>query len=144
MGQSAYAIMYGIEQPEDVNFFGEDYDEEGEGLCAKAQAHWRAEIAQIDAARKPGWTDPYGDSEYIPDSPHEADPPLLGFYVAVSGSGMAGVADLIGFAIDDIAQTYGDEIAAAKARWERFAAFAMEQGDALPAGRLWMTWTETA
>lgn len=144
MGQSAYAIMFGVKQPDDFDYYGEDREDGSDGLYDLACARWKAEIAAINAARKPGWEEPDGEDMYIPAVPYEADPPLLGFYIAIGGSGRAGAADLIGFPIDDIAATYGEEIASAKERWERFAAFAAGQGVELAEARLWMTWAETA
>lgn len=141
MGQRAYALLWGIKPPEGVNFHGESYDERGAGLLSLARKRWSAEIAEINKARKSGWEDPTGDDEYIPATPYEADPDLIGFYVAVGGHDEAGIPYLSGFPLDDVQSIYGDALEAAKKRWERFAFWALAEGVALPEAQLWLTET---
>jgi hypothetical protein len=120
MGQSAIAIFWGIKQPE-VNLYGED----GGGP-----------IEQFEDLH--GWDE-------APQSPYEAEPPLIGFYVAISGSGRKGAATITGCPVAEVEQVYAETLAVARARWTRFAEWlAAEHGLTFEAPQLWITWAETA
>lgn len=121
MGQTTLALLFGCEAPEDVNLYGEAYDSEGEGLLVRA----RQELGED------------------PETPYEAEPALIGFYVAVGG-GKDGVAALVGFPLEDLEIVYAEALRVARARWWRFAEWAAQQGVSLPAGRVWLTWTEVS
>ncbi len=73
MGQMTFALLYGVEQPEDVDFWDKQ--------CPVGLDKWQREC-RSEAA--------------VPRSPYQSSVPLLGFYVAVGGSGRTGVPYLEG------------------------------------------------
>lgn len=119
MGQMTFALLFGAEQPEGVDFWDES--------CAVELDKWRKKC-RSDAA--------------VPESPYQSTIQLLGFYVAAGASGRDGVPYLEGFAVDEVGTLYAKEIAAARERWERFAAWCKTKGHDLPAGKLYLTETE--
>ncbi len=142
MGQTTFALMYGIERPSDVDFFGEGGDS---GLWGE----WRTACAdRINAyeAKHPhrSYEDPWGDDVYVPARPYESTLDLVGFYVAVGASGEAGVPDLKGCALGNVRAAYPEAYKAARRRWRRFAKWAAAKGIALPKARMYLTETEVA
>lgn len=140
MAQMTYALLYGIEHPEGVDLFGEDG---GSGLLGTWVESCRRQIDAFDASRKDkSLRTMGGHAEFVPVDPYQSTVALLGFYVAVGASGKPGIPQLEGFALDDVALRYGEAMASARARWNRFAAWCNEQGHELPAAKLYLTETE--
>lgn len=134
MGQQTFAILYGIAQPEDVDFFGENED----GLVPQWRRACAEKIRAYDVRHGP-WS---GGGAYVPASPYESAVELLGFYVAVGASGEAGIPALEGCALTDVRTEYADSYKAARRRWRRFARWCASKGITLPKARLYLTETE--
>ena len=140
MGQQTFAILYGIEQPEGVDLFGEDGDD---GLVGEWEKACGARIRRYEERHpRTSWQMPRGSDVYVPDSPYESHVGLLGFYVAVGASGKAGIPALEGCALADVRTEYADSYKAARRRWGRFAKWCRAEGIVLPKARLYLTETE--
>lgn len=136
MGQNTYALMFGVEDGPEVDWAGEEIIGEWGKVCADKIKAWEK--------RHPhkSWRDPYGRDVYVPATTYEADPPLVGFYIAVGASGKAGIPNLEGCAIGDVKAHYADAYKAARRRWRRFAKWATAKGIALPKARIFLTEAE--
>lgn len=146
MGQSTYAIMYGVLEEElPPNAFGEDdsgYQENK--LVAAWQTHCQPKIEAYDQRHpRKSWADPRGYDVYVPQSPYEGLE-MIGFYVAIGGSGKPGIAELDGFVLADAKAAYPDHYKSARRRWNRFAKWARSNGYNMPRARLFLTVAETA
>ncbi len=86
--------------------------------------------------------------EFIPVNPRLGDgAELLGFWVAIGGSGKPGVPSPDRtVAADEVATTepYATSYALALGRWNRFARWCDARGVPLPPPRLWLAETEVA
>lgn len=141
MGQMTYAIMYGVATPDDVDLWGEDGDS---GLVGQWREHCRDEIAAWDREHpRTSFRDPWPETLWVPQSPYEGLD-IVGFYVAVGASGKPGIPHLEGCALADVESTHYEAYTAARARWDRFAAWATSKGVTFEAPRLYLTETEVA
>jgi hypothetical protein len=147
--QRSPCIIYAIETTND-GLFAALFGDSDDGAVNEWEKQCREKIAAFDKQQRAEnpkvltWKLPRGSYEFVPISPYKAEPPLLGFYVAVGGSGKDGLPFLTGFPLDDVGSVFGKEIAAAKERWDRFAAWAKEKGVDLPEAQLYFSETETA
>jgi len=69
---------------------------------------------------------------------------LIGFWVAVGGSGRVGLPYLTSFALAQPYELYGDQLDVVKERWGLFTTWCAEQGHVLSEPELFLMETETA
>jgi hypothetical protein len=142
MGQNTYALMFGVEECDEIDWSGEDGDSgiigEWGKVCAEKIKAWEKRHP------RKSWSDPYGRNVYVPATTYEADPAIVGFYIAVGASGKAGVPNLEGCAVGNVKGRYPEAYKAARRRWRRFAKWATAKGVALPKARIYLTETEVA
>lgn len=132
MGLMTHALLYGIEQPEGVDFYGDHG-----GLLREWKAKHQERIDRHSA--RYGWG--RGENAYIPQDPYRSDDNLLGFLVAV-GTGEDGIPALEGCALAEVREVYATSYKRARRRWRRFARWCAGKGITLPRARLYLTETE--
>lgn len=146
MGQTTYAVLYGVEIPKDLPIHDDwSNDREVPGLLSRWLDAIQDKVTSYDK-RHPNrhWSKPDGHAVYVPGTPYEATLQLVGFYVAVGASGRAGVPYLTGFPLHDLRAKFPDAYKAARRRWRRFAKWAAAQGHVMPKARVYLTEMEVA
>ncbi len=145
MGQQCSGILWGIEPPSNVDFNGDlgivPYEQ------CMFQRFMRAMSTDIEATMERLACSRWDvQKRFLPDHNRITDVRLLGFWVAVGGSGMDGIPYLDTLPLVDIAtmKPYACAAKNARVRWRRFANWCMNDGITLPKAQLWMTITETA
>lgn len=148
MGQMTHGLLYGVKVPEGLDLHGEDgetYDPE-RGLLRRSEKHFKAEIEAYDQANPfVDWRTVRGADLYVPATNYgDVEEYYVGFWVAVGASGHRGVPYLGRFTLKGMDKKYGAEVAAAKERWDRFAAWAKAEGSSMPEAELHLVETEVA
>jgi len=123
MGQRCFCLMYGCKT--DLDW----YDEGAGGLLPC----YTSKLPHEDRCLWPQW-ERDDDDELC----------LIGFWVAVGGSGQKGIPYLSSFPLTRPYERYGDAIDLVKERWRIFAAWCAEQGHVLGEPELFLMETETA
>ena len=150
MGQQSHGILYGVERPKDIDFNGDYTDDYQQCVFPRFKRDKAAEIQE--AATRLNLRPWDAENRFVPDMTHdEGDEArhLMGFWVAVGGSGKRSIPYLGTFPLADLTngkvKPYASALRNARVRWRRFAKWcAAENIVALPKPQLWLTITETA
>lgn len=136
MGQQAMALIFGVGVPDDMDLHGDDGP--GFGLLGDYEEERRADIQALEKSGKLKRYE-YAPRRFVPDTFGE-DVYLLGFAVAVGGSGEANVPFFgASMPLADVRREYRVALKNARIRWRRFKRWAKTRGVDLPCGRLWIT-----
>lgn len=142
MGQMTYALLYGIEEPADIDMVGEDGDG---GLLGDWKRRCQPSMNKWLAGGK-GRREWDAERIYIPRRNTGADDLFYGFFVAAGASGIRNVPMLESVAISDIKnmEPYAESYRSARSRWARFKNWTKGRGVTLPMARLYLVQTEVS